>query len=73
MRTCLRTKFPANREINREFCKMGPSIDIFVFVQCADSIAYSEIPYAMEQGISKCATGNFFEEQGNFFTQRRSR
>jgi hypothetical protein len=25
MRTCLRAKFPANREINREFCKSGPS------------------------------------------------
>src|SRR5262245_22474202 len=38
------TKFPANREINREFCEIRPSTTIFVSVQRADSIAYDRIP-----------------------------
>ena len=32
--------------------------------QRADSIAYSEIPYATEQGISQQVSGKLFEEQG---------
>src|SRR2546430_13733924 len=59
-------KFPANREINREFCRIRPSIAIFVSDQRADSIAYSGIPYAMEQGIFKCVSANFFRGTGKF-------
>ncbi len=58
------SKFPANREINREFRRIRPSIAIFVSGQRADSIAYSGIPYATEQGIFKCVSGNFFRRTG---------
>jgi hypothetical protein len=57
-----RTKFPANREINREFRRIRRAIAIFVSDQPADSIAYSGIPYATEQGIFKCVSGNFFSK-----------
>jgi hypothetical protein len=59
-------KFPANREINREFCKIGPSTPIFESNQRADPIAYSRIPYATEQGISERVSGNFFQVTGIF-------
>jgi len=32
-------------------------------------MAYSRIPYAPEQGISKRLSGNFFQEQGNLIKQ----
>ena len=38
----------------------------FVSNQRADSIAYSGIPYATEQGIFKCVSGNFSQVTGNF-------
>src|SRR5262245_41822267 len=68
----LHTKFPANREINREFCRIRPSTAIFVSDQDADSIAYSRIPYATEQGISKDVSGKIFRKTGNFHHDRRS-
>jgi hypothetical protein len=34
--------------------------------QRANSISYSQIPYAKEQGISKCVSGNFLRETGKF-------
>src|SRR5262245_45568680 len=34
------------------------------FVQDSPSRAYSRIPYATEQGISKCVSGSFCAEQG---------
>ena len=43
-RTSLHTKFPANREINREFRRIRPCTAIFVSDQRADSMAYSRIP-----------------------------
>ena len=43
----------ANREINREFRRTRPSIAVFVSDRRADSMAYSGIPYATEQGIFK--------------------
>jgi hypothetical protein len=58
-------KFPANREINREFCWIWPSTAIFVSSQRADSIAYSGIPYTTEQGISKDVSGKIFQGTGN--------
>src|SRR5262249_53392200 len=41
------------------------SIAIFASEQRADSIAYSRIPYATEQGIFAAITGNFFGITGN--------
>src|SRR5690349_22928847 len=54
-----------NREINREFSQSGHLIAIFASDQRADSIAYSRIPYATEQGIFAAITGNFFRITGN--------
>jgi hypothetical protein len=39
------------QENNREFCRIRPSVAIFVPNEPADSIAYNGIPYATEQGI----------------------
>jgi hypothetical protein len=50
-------KFPANREINREFCRIRPLSAILKADMRANSEACSEIPYATEQG-------NILEEQG---------
>ena len=44
-------RFPANREINREFCRFHPSGVIFASIRLINSMACSEIPYATEQGI----------------------
>jgi len=40
-----------NREINREFRRIRPSIAIFVSDRLAVSMAYRRIPYVTEQGI----------------------
>jgi hypothetical protein len=64
LRTGLRSKFPANREINREFWGIRPSIAIFVSDQGAASIASSRIPYATEQGIFRRITGKNFAITG---------
>src|SRR5262249_47896015 len=66
LRPCLRTKFPANREINREFCKFGASAAISASSQRANSKACRQIPYATEQGIFAAITGNFFAITGKF-------
>jgi hypothetical protein len=50
-------KFPANREINREFHRIRPIAAILKADTRANSEACSEIPYATEQGIIS-------EEQG---------
>src|SRR5262249_18954096 len=65
-RTSLHTKFPANREINREFRRIRPSTAIFASNQRANSKACSQIPYAMEQGNFAAITGNFFGITGKF-------
>jgi hypothetical protein len=57
----------ANREINREFRKNLPSNPIFASDQHADPMAYSGIPYATEQGISKRVSANCFQRTGNFY------
>jgi hypothetical protein len=44
-------KFPANREINREFHRIRPLGAILEADTRANSEAYSKIPYSMEQGI----------------------
>src|SRR5262249_9986827 len=61
----IRTKFPANREFNREFCKFGASAAISASNQRANSKACRQIPYATEQGIFAAITGNFFGITGN--------
>jgi hypothetical protein len=45
------SKFPANREFNREFFEFGLPSAILAPNRPANSIACSKIPYAMEQGI----------------------
>jgi Haem-degrading len=59
-------KFPANREINREFCRIRSSTAILMRDQRADSITYGRIPDATEQGISKGVSGKIFQGTGNF-------
>ena len=65
------SKFPANRENNREFCRIRPSVAIFVANEPAASIAYNGIPYATEQGISKRVSGKIFQETGNRYVAHR--
>src|SRR5262249_50477840 len=65
-RTSLHTKFPANREINREFRRIRPSTAISASNQRANSKACSQIPYATEQGNFAAITGNFFGITGKF-------
>jgi Major intrinsic protein len=57
--------FPANREINREFCKFRALAAISTSNQRANSKACRQIPYATEQGIFAAITGNFFGITGN--------
>jgi hypothetical protein len=45
-------KFPANREINRKFCRIDPLCEILNADTRAISKAFGRIPYAAEQGIS---------------------
>ena len=57
-------KFPANREINREFGRMRPLGAILKADTRADSKAFSKIPYTTEQGIISAEQGIFAREQG---------
>jgi hypothetical protein len=57
-------KFPANREINREFHQIGPLGAILKADARATSEACSEIPYETEQGIISEEQGILAEEQG---------
>jgi hypothetical protein len=52
-------------KLNREFCRIRPSIAIFGSNQRADSTASSRIPCAPEQGISKRVSGKIFQGTGN--------
>jgi hypothetical protein len=65
-RTGLRLKFPANREKNREFPVNRPPESILAPNRLLNSVAYSKIPYATEQGIISCEQGIFYKEQGVF-------
>ena len=60
------SNFPANREINREFCEFRPSCTILAPNQGGHSMACRIIPYAMEQGHNRGVTGNFFQRTGNY-------
>src|SRR6266542_1487018 len=56
-------KFPANREINREFRGVGPNSVILASIQPATSMACSQIPYTSEQGIFPPQRGIHMSEQ----------
>jgi hypothetical protein len=57
-------KFPANREINREFCRIHPLCEILNADTRAISKAFGQIPYATEQGIISVEQGILTQEQG---------
>jgi hypothetical protein len=57
-------KFPANREKNREICRIRPLSAILKADTRANSEACSEIPYATEQGIILAEQGILAQEQG---------
>jgi hypothetical protein len=56
-------KFPANREINRGFCKIQRSATNLRAWTPANPMACSEIPYAAEQGIFVQELGICAQEQ----------
>src|SRR5450759_2512675 len=56
---------PANREINREFCRFRRSAAVLASSRRANSMTCIEIPYVTEQGIFGGLTGNFFQRTGN--------
>jgi hypothetical protein len=57
-------KFPANREINREFCQIRSLCEILKANTRAISKAFNHIPYATEQGIISAEQGIVAQEQG---------
>jgi hypothetical protein len=57
-------KFPANREINREFRRIRALGAILIADTRANSEACSEIPYATEQGVFVKEQGIWTREQG---------
>ncbi|HEX9143256.1 MAG TPA: hypothetical protein VGA09_03215, partial [Candidatus Binatia bacterium] len=60
------SKFPANREINREFHRIRALGAILKVGTRANSEVCSEIPYATEQGIISAEQGILVQEQGIF-------
>ena len=62
-------KFPANREINREFCRIRPLGAIFKPDTRVNSEACSEIPYFNGTGNYFEGTGNSGARAGNFISQ----
>jgi hypothetical protein len=58
------TQVPANREINREFHRIRPLGAILKADTRAISKAFSQIPYATEQGIISAEQGILAQEQG---------
>jgi hypothetical protein len=57
-------KFPANREINREFCQIDPLCAISKADTQVNSKTCSKIPYATEQGINSAEQGIPAQQQG---------
>ena len=57
-------KIPANREINRELCRIRPLDAILNADTRANSAAYREIPYSTKQGIILEEQGSSPQEQG---------
>jgi hypothetical protein len=62
-------EFPANREINREFCRIRLVNAILKADTRANSEACSEIPYSAEQGIFAKEQGICTQRTGNFSRQ----
>jgi hypothetical protein len=58
------SKFPANREINREFCKIQRSAPNLRAWTRANPKACNKIPYSTEQGIFAREQGICTREQG---------
>src|SRR3954453_1098459 len=58
------SKFPANREINRDLRIRGPRSAVLASNQSVSSIVCSQIPYAKEQGIFPERTGKYIEDHG---------
>jgi hypothetical protein len=59
------SKFPANREIYREFCRIRPSGANSNVNKRANSDGRREIPYAKEQGTISTEQRVLFLEHGN--------
>jgi hypothetical protein len=57
-------KFPAKREINREFYRIHPLCEILSADTRAISKAFGRIPYATEQRIISAEQGFLTQEQG---------
>jgi hypothetical protein len=57
-------KFPANREINREFFDFGLARGSEVTICLMIQRTWSKIPYSTEQGIFVKEQGIFTREQG---------
>ena len=57
-------KFLANRDINREFRQIRSLCEILNADTRAISKAFSQIPYATEQGIISAEQGILTQEQG---------
>jgi hypothetical protein len=64
-------EFPANREKNREFRQICPLCEILKADTRAISKAFSQIPYATEQGIISAEQGILGSGTGNFPGQIR--
>ena len=56
-------KFPANREINREFCQIRTHCEILKANTRTNSKTFSQIPYAKEQGIILAKQGILAQDQ----------
>jgi hypothetical protein len=56
--------FPANREKNREFCKIGASGASETVNSAAITGLLTQIPYSTEQGIISAEQGILAQEQG---------
>ena len=64
-RTHLRGKFPANREIYREFYENRAVWQKLARKNAAKSVSCRTIPYKMKQGINSRRTGNLLSRAGN--------
>jgi hypothetical protein len=59
-------KFPANREINREFRRIGHLNAILKANTPANSMACNQTPSATQQGTNSTKQGILAQEQGLF-------
>jgi hypothetical protein len=65
-------KFPANREKNREFCRIGSPGAVLNAFTPRNSEAFGIIPYATEQGNILAKQGILSPEQGILATKSES-